>query len=126
VHEPADPGGAGRVEQHLGPEQVGGDERRRTGDRPVDVRFRREVDDGIVTGQQSAHQVGVPDVTLHESEPGVGQRQIRPVTGVGQQVENRHLGAGRARVPVLQKGPDVAGPDEAGAAGDENPHGWRV
>ena len=61
------PAAPGRVEQHLGAQHVGGDERDSAGDRPVDVRFRREMDDRVVTGQQVADQVRVADVALDEA-----------------------------------------------------------
>ncbi|BCJ49704.1 hypothetical protein Asp14428_11790 [Actinoplanes sp. NBRC 14428] len=66
MHEPADPRLARGVEQHLGAEDVGGDERYGSGDRPVHMGFRREMDYCVVTTKQLPQQGGIRDVALDE------------------------------------------------------------
>ena len=110
---------ARRVEQAEGADDVRLDERRRAVDRPVDVRFRREIDDRprAVLRQQRRHERAVADVAAHELMPGIaGQRlEVAQVAGVGEQVEIDHRLPGRGE-PVQHE----VGADEAGTAGDED------
>ena len=49
------------------PDHVGLQERRRVGQRVVDMRLGREVHHRVGLGDQLGHQVGVGDVALHQS-----------------------------------------------------------
>ena len=99
-----------------GSEDVGFDERRRPVDRAIDMRFGRQVDDGVrpVLVEQTGHLGRVADVPLHEDVQRVVERRGKRVeiSGVGQFVE---IDDAQPRGDHL---PDEATPDEAGAAGD--------
>src|SRR5690606_8915818 len=124
VHEPVHPVPQRGVEQHLGADHVGGDERRRALDGAVDVRLGREVHHQVLTRHHLVDHGRVADVTDHEPQPRrTGDRvEVRGVAGVGELVQHGHLGAGGLRVRVGQHAPDVVRPDDAGAAGDQDPH----
>ena len=61
------------IEQRESADDVGLDERRRAVDRPVDVRFGREIDDraGPMRRQQARDEPAIADVAAHESMPRV-------------------------------------------------------
>ena len=84
----------------------------------------REVDDRVVPGQHLAQQRRVGDIALHKTQSGIIGRKIGTVTGIGQQVENRHGGPGSAGELILQEGTDIGRSDETGTPGHENLHSW--
>ncbi len=106
---------ADRLEQHVGADHVGPDERLGVVEGVVVVRLGREVDHGVVGGHERLDGGGVGDVADDQLDPvgrEVGQRL--GARGVGQLVEDGDPGVG-----VLDHVPDEVGADEAGAAGDE-------
>ena len=64
---------ADRLQQRVGADEVGGQERRRVAQRVVVVGLGREVHHLIVGGHQIVDQIGVTDVTQHEAEAPLGQ-----------------------------------------------------
>jgi hypothetical protein len=79
------------------------------------VRLGGEVHHHVGLADQLVDQVGVRDVTDDQRHPVTGQPVEGPgVAGIGQLVEYDDLVLG-----VLDKMPDEVGPDEPGAAGDE-------
>ena len=74
VHEPVDARRQRPGEEHLGADDVGGDEVRRARDRPVDVRLGGEVHHDVGAGEHRGDGVGVADVAVDElhvvSPPG--------------------------------------------------------
>jgi hypothetical protein len=62
----------------------------------------------------------IGDVALNEVEPRIVTHliKVRHVSGVGQQVEAKHLISGL----LVQDVPHVCGTDETGGAGDQNTH----
>lgn len=58
------------VQEHLGAHDVGADELGGAGQRAVDVRLGREVDDLVVLGDEGADDVRVADVADDEPEAG--------------------------------------------------------
>src|SRR5581483_7126544 len=101
-------------EQHLGAEDVREDELGGTEDRPVDVRLRREVDDRVAAAGRTRDRVRIGDVALVELVLDVFE--VGAVAGVRELVEDDDLVAGRGEPPREVRA------DEAGAAGDEDPH----
>jgi hypothetical protein len=102
-------------------DHAGAEERLRIEDAPIDVRFRREVDDGVDVGDERLDVAGLGDVPLDEREPGslLGIRldwlEVRAVARVGELVEDRHP----RPVPPAQDLANVGAADEAGPAGHE-------
>ena len=109
------------VEQDVDADDPGPQERLRVEDRPVDVRFRREVDHGIRVGDERTDGDGIGDVAADERQPGgllgivEDRSQVRLVAGVGERVEHRDPGP----VAPSEHLADVARADEAGPAGDQ-------
>ena len=119
VHEAVDTHALRDVAHDVGAETVGAHELVRVHDRPVDMALGREMHDDVVAFHGSGHRITVADVALHERVAGVGLEVVqgRLVAGVGQRVVDRDLVvAGREHATY------VVGPDEAGGAGDEQPH----
>jgi hypothetical protein len=80
VHERADAGAQGRVQQHLGADHVGADEVGGAVDRAVHVGLGGEVHDLVVPGHQLVDQFGVADVALDETSTclPMSEDSIRP------------------------------------------------
>src|SRR5436305_4605528 len=106
------------VEEDLRAEHIGEDELRRAEDRTVDVRLGREVDDRVDAVGRAGDRIGIRDVAVHELV--LDPFEVRAVPGVGQLVEDDHLVAARSEAACEVR------PDEAGAAGDEDPHRLRA
>src|SRR4051812_31259528 len=87
------------------------------------MRFRGEVQRGVVAGDELRKQFAIADVALHECQPRVVRDRVEVglVTGVGQLVEHGHL-VDIDVVPALQQGSDVVRADEPSTAGDEKSH----
>ena len=104
-------------------EHAGSQERLRIQDRPVDVRFRREIDDGVGRLDERRHDVRIGDVALHEPEARGGSRIGLHVGEVGAVARVRELVEDRDARPVVpgQDVADEARADEAGSAGDQQP-----
>jgi hypothetical protein len=100
------------VEQHAGADHVGAGEGVLVGDRAVHVRLGGEVDDRVDALGQLQHEVAILD-RAHDQLDVVGQ--VLAPAGVGQLVEHNHV------VLVLDE-VDIGRADEAGGAGDEQPH----
>ena len=98
---------------------MGGDERVGLGDRAVDVRLRREVDDRVAALHRVGDRVGVLDAGVHE---GVARAvadvgEVLLAAGVGELVEHDDL------VAVLRDAlADEVRADEPGSAADEQLH----
>ena len=107
------------VEQHEGAEDVGGDELARGLDRAVDVRLGGEVDDGVAALDRAPDGVAVGDVALDQLE-AIGRQALEVLAParVGELVEHPD----RVLREALEAIVDEARADEAGAAGDEQPH----
>ena len=105
------------LEQHLGAAELGAAELLGAEDRAVDVRLGREVDDRVAAARRPGDVLRHGDVAVVELD-AVGQ--VGAVPGVGQLVEDDDVLAG-AEQPL-----DEVRADEAGAAGDEDPHAGKV
>jgi hypothetical protein len=101
------------LEQHLGAAELGAAEVLGGEDRAVDVRLRGEVDDRVAPPGGALDVGRLGDVAVDELEV---LRQVRAVAGVRQLVEDDDLLARREQTL------DEVRADEAGAAGDEDPH----
>ena len=117
--EALDAGSARRLEQHLRAEDVRAEEPAGIDDGQAVVRFGGEVDDGVdlVLADHVLDDVQIGDVRLDERD--VGPVEIGPVPGVRQEVERDDGVVGMTLEPVVHE----VGADEAGRAGDEDPHG---
>ena len=106
------------LQQRERTDDVGLDERRRPVDRPVDVRFGGEMDDGAgaVPIEAIADGEDVADVDVLEVVPRVvgGGAERLEVTGVGELVDVHD-----AVIRVAEQHSDERGANEAGAAGDQ-------
>ena len=89
-------------------------ERPRIDDRAVDMRLRREVDDRVATRGRLLDIRRDGDVSLVELVLDV--LEVGTVARVGQLVEHDDL------VALFREATCVMRADEAGAAGDEDPH----
>ena len=110
-----DVGPADRLEQDVGADHVGPDERLGVVEGVVVVGLGREVHDGVVGSDERLDRRGVGDVALHQLDP-VGRQvgQGLGARGVGELVEHGDRGVG-----VLDEVADEVGADETGATGDE-------
>ena len=112
---------AAGLEEDVDADHARHEERLGVEDRPVDVRFRGEVDHRIRLADERPDDGRVGDVAVHEAEParllavGLDGCEIGPVAGVGQLVEDDDPGAVTAGEDVTDK----AAADESGTAGDE-------
>ena len=80
---------ARRLEQRVGADDVGLDERPRLGEGVVVVRLGGEVDDRVVLGDEPVEQARVADVADDELDPVAGQTLERGLGGgVRQLVED--------------------------------------
>ena len=78
-----------------------------------------EVDRRIAALDRPGDHLGITDVSLDELETGgVDPFEVLPPAGVGQLVQNGHLGA---RI-LLEQGADEGRSDEAGSPGDQDLH----
>ena len=82
------------------------------------MRLGREVDDDVdaLLREHALDELEVADVAL--DEPHVEPVEVAPVAGVGEQVERDDVVVGMALEPAA----DEVRADEAGRAGDEEPH----
>ena len=104
-----------RLEDRVGPEDVGLDERARVVERVVVVRLGRVVDDRVVGRHQRVDDVLVGDVADHQLHPVLGQtREGFLRGGVGQLVEHRDR-----QVGVVDEVVHEVRPDEPRAPGHE-------
>ena len=119
VHDAAHLEPARGVHDDVRAEAVGVDEVVGAGDRTVDVALGGEVDDGVVAGHRLFERARIADVALDErvARVVVDVAQRREVARVGERVVD-----GDFVVGVGEHVADVVGPDEAGAAGDEDLH----
>ena len=108
---------ASRLQQRVGSEDVGLDERARLHQRAVDVRLRREVHDVVGLCQQRGDDGRVADVALHESVSWIVRHlaQVVRVAGVRQLVQ---VDDARVR-PGAQQPQDEVRADEPAAARDQ-------
>ena len=103
------------LEDRVGAEDVGPDERARVVERVVVVRLRGVVHDRVVLGHQRVDHVVVGDVADHQLHAVLGQRRERLLAGgVGQLVEHRD-----AQVGVVDEVVHEVRPDEPRASGHE-------
>ena len=95
-----------------------------TGDRPIDMRFRREVDDGVHVVHQRVDELNVEDVTFDECKARVFSNRVEvgQVAGVGELVENDDRGVRKRRIAAGEQSPHEVRADEACAPGHENLH----
>lgn len=108
---------ARRLEERVGPLDVGPQERLRVGDGVVVVALGRVVDDGVVPGDDAVEKPAVADVPHHELDTVLRQaRDVLWVAGVGELVEHGHVHAGAVVDDVVH---EVAA-DEAAPAGDDD------
>ena len=110
--------GAGPLEQAHRAEHVRVDELLRPEDRPVDVGLGGEVDDCVASGRGARDGLRIGDVSLEELV--LDALEVRGIPGVGQLVENCHLGA------LSGKPAHEVGADEPGPSGNEDAHRTRV
>ena len=115
---------AGGVEQHARADDVGVDEILRGIDAPVDVRFGREIDDGVelLLVQEGVHLVGIGDVGLEKFvalavllDDAV---EIGEIPGVGEGVDICDV----RRLVMLQNVTNKVTPDEPTAACHQDAH----
>ncbi len=120
MDEPGYPGPACGLQERVGAGHVGGEESSGVQERAVDVRLGREVDHGVVPGDESAGQVGVEDVAVHElaAARADGEFQVGEVARVGEGVEHGHV----LHVIPSQQAVHEVRADEPGSAGDQNFH----
>ena len=121
-----------RIQQALGAQHVGRDERLRRVDRAVDVRLSGKVKHrvNLVLPQQLGYEGGIPDIAFDKYVPRVpieiGQRTA--VARVRQQIKIDQFG--NFPVSALQRQTDEISADKSGAAGNEEVHDlsdvWRV
>ena len=116
---------AAGLEQLEGADDVRVHEVRRTGNRPIDVRFGREVDDrrDLEIAQQPADEAPIGDVAAGEDVTGVvvEAREAVGVTGVRELVE-----VDDAAVAAPQRRGDEIRSDETGPTGDEQCFSWHA
>ena len=110
-----------RLEQGEGAHDIGGDERRRSVDRAIDMAFGREVHHsvGLLRREDLAHRGGVGDVGTDQHVAVVGPRLLqRLLRGrIGQLVDVDH-----DVVAVPHQVAHHRGTDEAAAAGQQEFH----
>ncbi len=109
-----------RFEERKRPHHIRADKIRRAKDRAVDVRFRREMDDGVdlVFAQQPIDQLSITNIALNK-DVSLRVRQILQVfegTSVRQQIEVDDF---RLWFGFQQKSDEIC-PDKARAASDED------
>ena len=115
---------ASGVEEHARADDVGVDEILRGIDAPVDVRFRREIDDReeLLLVEQGVHLVCVRDIGLEKLVALAvflhHAVEIREVSGVGEGVNIRH----RSRLVMLQNVTNKVTPDESTTTRDQHAH----
>ncbi len=109
---------AGGVEEDLGADDVGADERAAVVDAAVYVALGREVDDRVGAAGGGADGLRVGHVALDETVAGVAGEvgEVGEVAGVGEAVEVQD---GDGGVGLEQVADEVAA-DEAAAAGHEH------
>src|SRR5262245_18312359 len=107
-----------RLEQHEGPDDVGLDERFGPVDRPIDVRFRSQVEDAArpVAGENVGDRGRIGDVGLHERDATARQRLLdaEQAAVVGELVDDDEPISG-----MIERLLDEVRSDEPGAPGDE-------
>ena len=108
---------AGRLQQHVGPVDIGPHERAGVHQRPVDMRFGGEVHDGIRVLRHRVHVGRFGDIAPDEAEPGIAGhlREVFFAARIGQLVQHRDLDLLVPPEPVSHEG----GADEPGATGDQ-------
>ena len=109
---------ADRLEDRVGADQVGLDERLGVVQRVVDVRLGREVHDGVALRDELVDQRAVADVAVHELDLVLDRLQALAVAGVGERVQHDHLVLGVVAHRVV----DEVRADEPGGAGGEQLH----
>ena len=84
------------------------------------MRLGGEVDDDVdaLVAERRLGQLAIADVALHEHDPVLDGREVRPVARVREQVVDDDVVVRVALEPVV----DEVRADEPGAAGDEEPH----
>ena len=121
MHNSGYPGQPAGVHYRVGTHAVGDHEILGAGDRSIDVALGREVEHGVVSFDRLREGVQIANVGVHE--PKAAPAGVLDVTergavpGVGQGVVDGHL-----VVAVPHDPPNVVGPDEAGATGDQESH----
>ena len=110
---------SGRFEQREGADDVRVDEGLGAVDRPIDVRFGRQIEDGVAAVHprtRRAMAVAIGDVGLDESDARIlnGPVEVQQAAGVGQLVDDDEAIGG-----VSERVVNEIGADEAGSARDE-------
>ena len=120
VQESSDPMAAGGFEEDLSPEDIGGHERHGTVDRPVDVRFRSEVNHHVMIGHEVLDQTYVSDVPLDEGQLAIGGdwTQVVAVPRICERIQHGQLGVFETGIATAQEAADEMGADETGATGN--------
>ena len=115
---------AGAAKQHARADDVGVDEILRGIDAPIDVRFGREIDNGVelFLVQEGVHLVGIGDIRL-EKFVAVAMFlddavEIGPISGVGEGINICDV----RRLVMLQNVTNKVTPDEPTAARHQYAH----
>ena len=108
-----------RFEQGEGSDQVGGNERRGVVERVVVVRLGREMHDEVAPSDETVDQFCVGDIPDDEPNLIGDDVQRRRVGGVGELVQDGDVDVGTGGQGAEYK----VDADEAGAPGDQYPHG---
>ena len=109
---------AGAIKQHTGADHVGVDEVLRRIDAAIDVRFGREINDGIelMLGHELIHLVGIGDIGLEEFVAItilLGHAfEVGQIAGVGKDVDIRYV----SRLVMFQNVANKVAANETAAA----------
>ena len=116
-------GEAARLQKHVDADHTGRQERLGVQDGPIDVRLGGEIDDRVRLFDQRPDNRGVGDIAVHKGQPRghlrvvANRGEIGLVARVGQLVQHRDPRA----VAAAEQVADVAGADEPGATGHQEP-----
>lgn len=107
------------IEQVHGADHVGHDERCRTGNRTVNVRLRRKMDDAVETGfiKESVDKGRIGDIAFYETvvRPFLDIAEIAEITRIGKVIEIRN---GIVRITIHET-PHNVGTDKARSSGNQ-------
>src|SRR5664280_756768 len=123
VNVPFDTVSTGALEQLLGPEDVGLEERARAGDRAVDVTFRRKMDNGVRVREDVVRDVGVGDRSEHEAHARISECALNILSSsrIGQRVEQDNVVVAQT-IGLVEQHLGEARTNESGRSGDHNAH----
>jgi hypothetical protein len=102
VHDAADPAADAFGHQPVRSHHITFEEWRRIVDRPVDVRFGREVHHHVVARHHIAQERHVGDVAPDEAQPRMSGGQIPAITGVREFVQHCDGAVFEAEVASVQ------------------------